>query len=85
MSSVLTVIIVAVAAVAFFVLAMSLTLIFKGHHIDSEIFFSWEQFFTDLLMRITADRDYMRYNKQELKPFYLQEGNVEKLLAAMEE
>ena len=37
MSSVLTVIIVAVAAVAFFVLAMSLTLIFKGHHIDSEI------------------------------------------------
>lgn len=37
MSSILTVIIVAVAAVAFFVLAMSLTLIFKGHHIDSEI------------------------------------------------
>ena len=37
MSSTLTVIIVAIAAVAFFVLAMSLTLIFKGHHIDSEI------------------------------------------------
>lgn len=37
MSSVVTVIVVAVAAVAFFVLAMSLTLIFKGHHIDSEI------------------------------------------------
>lgn len=27
----------AIAAVGFFVLAMSLTLIFKGHHIDSEI------------------------------------------------
>lgn len=37
MSEIITVIIVAVAAVAFFVLAMSLTLIFKGHHIDSEI------------------------------------------------
>jgi hypothetical protein len=37
MSSAITVIVVAVAAVAFFVLAMSLTLIIKGHHIDSEI------------------------------------------------
>ena len=37
MGTTLTVILVAVAAVAFFVLAMSLTLIFKGHHIDSEI------------------------------------------------
>ena len=37
MGTTLTVIIVAIAAVAFFVLAMSLTLIFKVHHIDSEI------------------------------------------------
>lgn len=37
MSSVVTVIVIAVAAVAFFVLAMSLTLIIKGRHIDSEI------------------------------------------------
>ena len=37
MSSVVTVILIAVGAVGFFVLAMSLTLIFKGHHIDSEI------------------------------------------------
>ena len=37
MSTILTVVIIAVCAVAFFVLAMSLTLIFKGHHIDSEI------------------------------------------------
>ena len=37
MNSVLTTIIIAVAALAFFALAMSLTLIFKGHHIDSEI------------------------------------------------
>ena len=37
MSGTITVILIAVGAVAFFVLAMSLTLIFKGHHIDSEI------------------------------------------------
>ena len=37
MGATLTVILIAIGAVAFFVLAMSLTLIFKGHHIDSEI------------------------------------------------
>ena len=37
MSNTLVVILVAIAALALFVLAMSLTLIFKGHHIDSEI------------------------------------------------
>ena len=37
MSTILTVVIIAVCAVAFFVLAMSMTLVFKGHHIDSEI------------------------------------------------
>ena len=31
------VIAIAIGVVAFFVVAMSLTLIFKGHHIDSEI------------------------------------------------
>lgn len=37
MSSILVTIIVAIAVVGFFVLAMSLTYIFKGHHIESEI------------------------------------------------
>lgn len=37
MGSTLLVILIAIGAVALFVLAMSLTLIFKGHHIDSEI------------------------------------------------
>ena len=37
MSNVLVVIGVAIGAVALFVVAMSLTLIFRGHHIDSEI------------------------------------------------
>ena len=37
MGNTLVVIFVAIGAVAFFALALSLTLIFKGHHIDSEI------------------------------------------------
>ena len=37
MSSTLIVILLAIFFVAFFVLGMSLTLIFKGHNIDSEI------------------------------------------------
>lgn len=37
MSSLLVTIIAAIIAVGFFVLAMSLTYLFKGHHIDSEI------------------------------------------------
>lgn len=37
MSKTLIVILVAIGVVALFVLAMSLTLIFKGHHIESEI------------------------------------------------
>lgn len=37
MSNLLVVIIIAVVAVGLFVVGMSLTLIFKGHHIDSEI------------------------------------------------
>jgi hypothetical protein len=37
MSSILITIIAAVVVVGFFALAMSLTYIFKGHHIESEI------------------------------------------------
>ncbi len=37
MSHTLLVILIAIVVVAFFALALSLTLIFKGHHIESEI------------------------------------------------
>lgn len=53
-------------------------------HIDSEKYFSWEQFFTDLLVNMTADNEYMRYNKNKLTPFYLNSNNVEKVIRAME-
>lgn len=53
-------------------------------YIDSEKYFSWEQYFTELLIELTHDQEYMRYNKTKLVPFYLQPENVRKLLAAIE-
>lgn len=50
--------------------------------IDSCDYFSWERFFTHLLRELTNDT-YMQYNKHHLNEFYLQEGNVEKILKAM--
>lgn len=37
MSPTLLIVLISIGIVAFFVVGMSLTLIFKGHHIDSEI------------------------------------------------
>lgn len=56
-----------------------------SEHIESADYFSWEQYFTALLIRLTSDQDYMRYNKQKLSDFYLQEGNVLKVLKTMSE
>lgn len=53
-------------------------------YIDASLYFSWEQYFTELLVRLTQDT-VMRYSKDHLNRIYLQEGNVEKLLKAMEE
>ncbi len=53
-------------------------------YIDSAKYFSWEQFFTELLIQLTSERDYMRYGKQSLAPFYLQAENIRKVISAME-
>ena len=53
-------------------------------YIDSAKYFSWEQFFTELLIQLTSERDYMRYGKQTLAPFYLQAENIQKVINAME-
>ena len=53
-------------------------------YIDSAKYFSWEQFFTELLIQLTSERDYMRYGKQSLAPFYLQAENIQKVISAME-
>lgn len=52
-------------------------------YIESAQYFSWEQYFTELLIRLSSMRDYMRYSKEKLLPFYLQEENVQKILHAM--
>ena len=52
--------------------------------IESSEFFSWERFFTNLLEQRTKDVPYMRYDKSKLSEFYLQEENLEKIIAEME-
>ena len=51
--------------------------------IESSEFFSWERFFTNLLEQRTKDIPYMRYDKGKLPEFYLQEENLEKIIAEM--
>ena len=48
-------------------------------HIESETYFSWEQFFTELLVTKTKDT-VAKYNKKKLNKYYLQEKNVEKVI-----
>lgn len=55
-----------------------------AEYIDSVEYFSWEQFFTELLIKLTSDKDYMRYGKQNLVPFYLQTENIQKVIRGME-
>ena len=52
-------------------------------YIESERYFSWEQFFTELLTDLTMDTP-LHYNKRHLNPAYLHPVNVEKVLHAME-
>ena len=51
-------------------------------HIESRDFFSWEQYFTALLVDLTRNT-YLHYNKNRLNPVYLQPANIEKVLDAM--
>lgn len=55
-----------------------------SEYIESQDFFSWEQFFTHLLVELTRDT-YMQYSKHHLNEFYLQSANVERVLEAMKE
>ena len=52
--------------------------------IESSEFFSWERFFTNLLEQRTKNVPYMRYDKAKLSEFYLQEENLEKIIAEVE-
>ncbi len=48
-------------------------------YIDSKDFFSWEQFFTKLLIR-KAEETPFKYNKARLNPVYLHDRNKQKIL-----
>ncbi|MGM9519898.1 MAG: translation initiation factor 2, partial [Phascolarctobacterium sp.] len=47
--------------------------------IDSKIFFSWERFFTNLLIQKSKDT-YLHYNKKSLNKAYLQEKVKDKIM-----
>lgn len=49
-------------------------------YIDSQIYFSWEQYFTSLLVERTQD-SYLRYNKSQLNPVYLQPHEQQAIMA----
>ena len=53
-------------------------------NIESSLYFSWEQYFTDLLIQLTHDT-VLHYSKNRLHPSYLQSANVAKVLRAMQE
>lgn len=48
----------------------------------SQKYFSWERFFTELLMKKT-DGTYLKYQKRKLNPVYLHEKNVERILGEL--
>jgi len=49
---------------------------------DSEIYFSWERFYTDLLREIT-DKTRYKYNKDKLNVAYLSDRNIKMILSVM--
>ena len=51
-------------------------------YIDSEKYFSWEQFFTEVLQDSTKGTIY-QYEKSKLNPVYLHENNKMKILTAI--
>lgn len=52
-------------------------------YLESREYFSWERYFTDLLMKRTED-SYLRYNKRKLNESYLHERNKQAILRCIE-
>lgn len=51
-------------------------------YIDSNEYFSWERYFTSLLIQKTQD-SYLKYSKSSLNPVYLQNSEMNKILTVM--
>lgn len=54
-----------------------------SEYIDGQEYFSWERYFTQLLIDKT-NNTYLKYSKNLLNPSYLQEGIEKKILAVIE-
>lgn len=52
------------------------------NYIDSTEYFSWERFFTKLLVMRTEET-YLKYNKSKLNSNYLHEKNKERIVNMM--
>ncbi|MDU3181688.1 MAG: hypothetical protein E6686_09915 [Lachnospiraceae bacterium] len=52
------------------------------YYVDSKEFFSWERFFTKVLIEKTKST-YLKYNKSRLNGTYLHEKNKELILKAI--
>lgn len=50
-----------------------------SEYIESKEYFSWERFFTALLIK-TTESSYLQYSKHSLNPVYLQGSSAEKIL-----
>lgn len=55
-----------------------------AEYVKSEKYFSWEQYFTDFLVRIT-EGSYLKYNKKKLNPNYLQPVIKKRILDSIKE
>lgn len=55
-----------------------------AEYVESEEYFSWEQYFTDLLVRFTRE-SYLKYNKKKLNPNYLQPSVKKRIIDSIRE
>ena len=58
-------------------------LVAPEEYVETKKYFSWERFFTKLIMDITKDT-YLKYNKARLNPVYLHRKSKEFILKTME-
>ena len=54
-------------------------------YIESREFFSWERYFTQLLIDATSDSEIKKYDKSRLKPYYLEGKNKDSIIEILPE
>lgn len=52
-------------------------------YIESRDFFSWERYFTQLLIDATSDSEIKKYDKSRLKPYYLEGKNRDSIIGVL--